>query len=106
MVRFQRSARVKAGRVLDAVKWATEIADYVSAKYPETPVRVFTERYGAIGAIYWVADFPDVATMDEVLSRLLDGSGEDTVMVLVGEDPVEPAPEPSEEPAPEEEQSS
>ena len=96
MVRFQRSARFKVGKALDAVKWAKEIAGYVSAKYPDTPIRVFTERYGSIGAIYWMADFPDVATMDEVISGLpadeayqdylfraadllLDGSGKDTV---------------------------
>ena len=72
MVRFQRSARIKAGRALGAVKWATEIAEYASAKYPDTPVRVFTERYGAVGAIYWMADFPDVATMDEVLTGLVE----------------------------------
>jgi hypothetical protein len=114
VVRFQRSARFKAGKALDAVKWAKEIAGFVSAKYPDTPVRVFTERYGAIGGIYWVADFPDVATMDEVISGLmadetyqdylfraadllLEGSGKDTVMVSVGDDPVEPQAEPAPE---------
>ena len=116
MVRFQRIARFKAAKARDAVKWAREIAGYVSARYPDSPVQVFTERYGTVGVIHWMADFPDVATMDSVLTGLLEdegyqdylfraddllleGYGKDTVMVSVG-DPVEPEAQP----APEQEQ--
>ena len=52
MVRFQRTARFKAAKARDAVKWAREIAGYVSARYPDSPVQVFTERYGTVGVIH------------------------------------------------------
>jgi hypothetical protein len=65
MVRFERSARVARGKLLEARKWAQEIADYTNKSHPEGKLQAFSERYGNIGKLLWQVDFEDLATLDK-----------------------------------------
>ena len=64
MVRFERSARIARGKLLEARKWAQEIADYTNKNHPEGKLQVFSERYGNIGKLLWQVDFDDLVTLD------------------------------------------
>lgn len=76
MYRFHRSARAASFTQFPVVvQWAKEVADYVSANYPETTVLVFTEQYGANGTIHWYADYDDIATLDRVGKQLNTDEG-------------------------------
>ena len=65
MVRFERSARVARGKLLEARKWAQEIADYTNKNHPEGKLQAFSERYGNIGKLLWQADFDNLAMLDQ-----------------------------------------
>ena len=64
MVRFERSARVARGKLLEARQWAQEVTDYINKVHPEMKFQVFSERLGNIGKLSWQADFDDLATLD------------------------------------------
>ena len=101
MVRFHRSARTARGRrLLQALQWAKEVAEYINSKYPEATVLVFAEQFGAQGTVHWYADYEEIATLDRIGSELLadeeyqsildnaaelfiEGSVNDTLMVSV-----------------------
>ena len=65
MVRFERSARVAQGKLLEARKWAQEVTDYANQNHPEGKLQVFSERFGNIGRISWQADFDNLAALDQ-----------------------------------------
>lgn len=58
-----------------AVSWAREITDYINAQFPETTLQVFVARYSSLNTICWMADFPDMASLDEWQSRVAADSG-------------------------------
>ena len=64
MIRYIRSARSMHGRGGEAIKWANEVTDYISAQYKEVKLSVFTARFGSMNNIYWYADVADLATLD------------------------------------------
>lgn len=64
MVRFERSARVARGKLVEARQWAQEITDYANKNHPEGKLQVFSERFGNIGKVLWQADFDDLAAVD------------------------------------------
>jgi hypothetical protein len=64
MVRFERSARVARGKLLEARQWAQEVTDYANKNHPEGKLQVFSERFGNIGRVSWQADFEDLAALD------------------------------------------
>ena len=81
MVRFHRSARTARGRrLLEAIQWAREVAEYINSKYSEATVLVFVEQFGAQGTIHWYADYEDVATLDRIGSELLADEGYQSIL--------------------------
>jgi hypothetical protein len=65
MVRFERSARVARGKLLEARQWAQEVTDYANKNHPEANVQAFSKRFGNIGKLSWQADFDDLAALDQ-----------------------------------------
>ena len=66
MIRLMRSIQVNRGRRDEAIRWAREVADYLNRTRPaERPVEVFVEVFGAVGTIYWVSDFDDLAAVEQ-----------------------------------------
>jgi len=65
MVRFERSARVARGKLLEARKWAQEVTDYANKNHPEGKLHVFSERFGNIGRVSWQADFDNITVLDQ-----------------------------------------
>lgn len=70
MIRFQRSIRPRNGKNIEAVAWAKEVADYLNTHYTVGQIEVYTERFGNMGAIYWVMDFRDLAALDALSQQL------------------------------------
>lgn len=64
MIRWQRCMQHRQGKWTAAVQWMKEVATYFNAHYPEAQVQVFTARFGALNAIYAMADFQDLAALD------------------------------------------
>jgi hypothetical protein len=64
MLRFERSARIARGKLLEARQWAQEVTDYANKNHPEGKLQVFSERFGNIGKLCWQADFDDLAALD------------------------------------------
>jgi len=52
------------GRGGEAIIWANEVTDYISAQYKEVKLSVFTARFGSMNSIYWFADATDLAALD------------------------------------------
>jgi hypothetical protein len=65
MVRFERSARVAQGKLIEARQWAQQVTDYANQNHPEGKLQVFSERFGNIGRVLWQADFNDLAALDQ-----------------------------------------
>jgi hypothetical protein len=70
MIRFQRSAQIKK-LWPEAIAWAEQAAEYINSKYPDAKLEVFTQRFGAVGTIYWFADFKDLAALDSWQSQII-----------------------------------
>ena len=64
MVRFERSARIARGKLLEARQWAQEVTDYANSNHAEARLQVFSERFGNLGRVSWQADFDDLAALD------------------------------------------
>ena len=64
MVRFERSARVARGKLVEARQWAQEVTEYVNKNHPEAKFQGFSKRFGNIGKLSWQADFDDLAALD------------------------------------------
>jgi hypothetical protein len=70
MVRWTRSARIAAGKNLQAVKWAKEIADFDNKKY-KIQMSVYMDSFGEYGTIRWFVDFADLAALEKVGNQLM-----------------------------------
>jgi len=75
MFRFQRSGRAKNGKVLEAIKWAKEIAEYINSKYSQASFQVYIQVFGDIHAVYWCMDYKDLATYESIRAQLLSDEG-------------------------------
>jgi len=71
MVRYERSARARNGKLLEAVKSAKEVAEYINAKYTSVSFQVFTERFGDFGTISLQADYKDLASLESINAQIL-----------------------------------
>ncbi len=69
MYRFVSSVRVQPGRQVEAMQWATEIAEHLGQRYGQE-TRVLVEVFGAAGALYWVSDHEDLATIERRMGQL------------------------------------
>jgi hypothetical protein len=70
MLRFQRSARAKNGKLPEAIQAAKEVAGYINGKYPSVSFQVFTERFGEFGSIYLQADYKDLASLESITAQI------------------------------------
>lgn len=75
MIRFQRTIRPRNGKTREAIAWAKEIADYLNTRYEVGRVEVYTQRFGRVGAIYWVVDVADMPALETFASYLQQDSG-------------------------------
>jgi len=75
MVRFERSARIARGKLLEARQWAQEIADYANKNHPEGKLQAFSERFGNIGKLLWQVDFDDLAALDQYNTSFTNDQG-------------------------------
>lgn len=58
-----------------AVEWAQEVTEYINTKHPGGNLQVFTGQFGEYGAMYWFADFEDLAALDHWAQQILAGPG-------------------------------
>ena len=72
MVRFQRTMRVKPGKLMEAIKWAKEVAGFVNAQFEDqNDLQVFVLQFGDYGTIAWAVDVEDAATLSQNMSQLI-----------------------------------
>ncbi len=69
MIRWTRSARIVPGKMLQAMQWGKEIAEYVSNKY-KTQVSVYMDSFGEFGTIRWYCDYEDLAALERFGNQL------------------------------------
>ncbi len=75
MVRFQRTARAKGGKFLEAMQFAKEVAGYLNDKYAPVSIQVYSELFGDVNTIYWYVDYKDLATIEGINAQLLADQG-------------------------------
>ena len=64
MITLHRSAKMKAGKGQEAVKFAREVAEFLISTPPQAlGSRVYDEKYGNIGTIHWFIDYESLTTM-------------------------------------------
>lgn len=71
MFRLHRTGHVSRGKAFEAVQWAKEVAEYVSAKYAPVSVQAYSEIFGDIGKVHWYADSEDLASIEKLNAQLL-----------------------------------
>jgi hypothetical protein len=70
MVRWMRSTNVKAGKYMEAIGWAKEMAAYGEKAYG-AKIRVFLDSFGDVSTIRWMIDYPDLATAEKATEKVL-----------------------------------
>lgn len=95
MVRFQRTTKVRRGK--ESTKWAKELADYTNAVHGQPVLQLFRARFGNVDTLYWIADFDDLAALEDWQKKIgadpgyralikkasdivIDGTVEDTIL--------------------------
>jgi hypothetical protein len=66
-----RKARVAPGQFLEAIGFATEIADYVKKFEGLPPVHVFMDSFGDMTTLRWVADYESLAAMETLSTKMM-----------------------------------
>jgi len=74
MYKFVRSGKIK-GNVPEAVRWAKEIADYVSGKHSPVKVHVYTGMFGDLNTIFWEIEHKDLASIEALSAKLVSDQG-------------------------------
>lgn len=69
-----REAVVK-GSMPEAIKFATEVRDYIKNKFPDSNLRVYLSISGNMGKIYWVREHKSLATMETDGKQLMADPG-------------------------------
>ena len=70
MYRFQRTARARGGKAMEAVQFAKEVAGYIKTKYAPVSLQVYTELFGDVNTIYWYAEYKDLASLETIIGQL------------------------------------
>ncbi len=68
------TAVATAGRMMDAMAWGLEVAEYV-AGVSGSPVTFFSDVYGQFGGVAWIGVQPDMATADAQDEQLNGDAG-------------------------------
>ena len=67
MIRLQWTARISRGKNQGAVRWAREVAEYLSSKYPKIlAIGAYEEHFGDVNTIHVFSDYEDLATLESV----------------------------------------
>jgi len=69
-----REAVVK-GNMPEAIKFATEVRDYIKNKFPNSNLRVYLSISGNMGKIYWVHEHKSLANMETDGQQLMADPG-------------------------------
>jgi hypothetical protein len=69
MIRWTRSARIAAGKNLQAMQWAKEIAEFMNKKY-KVQMSVYSDIFGEVGTIRWFGDQADLAAWEKVINQV------------------------------------
>ena len=97
MIRWMRSARIAPGKIVEALKFSTEILEYTKKYEGVADASVFLDSFGEVGTIRACADYEDFASwekisnqvyadpewfqkMDEIKDLFIPGSTHDVVM--------------------------
>jgi hypothetical protein len=56
---------------MTAIAWAKEIAEYVKKYEGISSVEVFTDAFGEVGTIRWIADYEDFASWEKVQKQTM-----------------------------------
>ncbi len=100
MVRWMRKARVAPGKFIEAMGFATEIAQYVKKYEGLPPVQVFIDSFGDMTTLRWIVDYESLGAMEKVNTQMrqdqeyfqkidssahvfIPGTVKDTVMRLI-----------------------
>jgi NIPSNAP protein len=75
MVRWMRSARISdAGKFVEAVAWAKEVAAFVEKKHKAPKIGVYVDAFGHMGTIRWVVDYDNLASLEATQTGILGDS--------------------------------
>jgi len=78
---FIREAKVKGGKMREAVQFAKEIAEYDNNVLPNSKSRVYMEVFGEGGKIYWVVQKVDLATIQSNQKKLRADPGRRAILM-------------------------
>ena len=74
MYRSVISARIKNGKIPEAIPAAKAIADYVNEKYHQK-VDLFLRQFGPIGMIHWTSEYKDLDTFQKLNEQIMADQG-------------------------------
>jgi hypothetical protein len=66
-----RKARVAPGKFIEAMGFATEIAQYVKKFEGLPPIHVFIDSFGDMTTLRWVVDYESLAAMETVSQQMM-----------------------------------
>jgi hypothetical protein len=69
MIRWTRSAEIAPGKIIDAIQWGKEIAEFVNKKHGAQSM-VYIDIFGEYGKIRWFWDCEDLATLEKVANKI------------------------------------
>lgn len=75
MVRFTRTANSVLGKQREAAQWAGEIAAYINGNFSGVNFNVFTQNFGVIGRLVWMADFENMGALEEFVDKVVADEG-------------------------------
>lgn len=75
MFRFHRTGHISRGKLLEALQWAKEVAEFINTNYSTVSVQAYSEIFGDIGKVHWYADYEDLATIERINAQLLTDQG-------------------------------
>jgi hypothetical protein len=70
MIRWMRSARIASGKVMPALAWSREMAEFVNKYEGVSSVNVFLDMFGEVGTVRWIVDYEDLATLEKVRDQI------------------------------------
>lgn len=71
MIRWQRTARIKGGKFMEAAGWAKEMTSFAKANFGVDDVQVFVHAFGDSTQIVWSVDYDSLAQLEEVQSKMM-----------------------------------
>jgi hypothetical protein len=71
MVRFTRSAKTVLGKQREAAQWAGEIAAYINGNFSGANFKVFSQNFGEVGRLVWMADFENMGALEEFVDKVV-----------------------------------